>query len=276
MTDFTGTTGAITGAADGIGLGLARALGRRGMRVALLDIRAEAVTEAAAALSGDGIEATGIGCDISDPASVTAAADAVSELFAGSLNLVWANAGVGIGGHLGTAPQTGIDWVMAVNIAGTISTVRAFLPLVQAATGLKHVGFTASSNTLGHIGPGPFGVYAASKWATAGIAEAVAGEVKPQGIGTTIFCPGLLNTRIWDGARARPDRFGGPRHHPEEAGEVWRTQGMPVDWACEAAVDAIIAGRLYCAPVDRHTVDDFETRTASVRDGFVVWQDRPV
>lgn len=273
MIDFTGATCAITGAADGIGLGLARALGQRGARVALLDIRAEAAEAAAATLNAEGIAAEPFACDVSDAASVAAAAAAVAAHFGGSLNLVWANAGVGAGGTISSASLRAMEWVAAVNIWGTIHTMRAFLPLVRAAEGLRHVGFTASSNTLGHIPAGPLGVYAASKWAALGIAEAVAGEVAGEGIGATIFCPGLLDTRIWDGARARPERFGGAVHQPEEAGELWRTTGMPVAWACTEAIRAIDEGRLYACPVERRVRDDFEARVANVRAGIVVRQD---
>lgn len=226
MTDFTDATCAITGAADGIGLGLARAFGQRGARVALLDIRSEAAEEAA-------------------------------------------------GRFISSASLRAMEWVAAVNIWGTIRTVRAFLPLVRAADGLRHVGFTSSSNTFGHIPAGPFGVYAASKWAALGIAEAVAGEVAAEGVGTTIFCPGLLDTRIWDGARARPERFGGAVHPPEEMGELWRTTGMPVDWACAEAIRAIDEGRLYACPVEAHVAENFEARFADVRAGIVVRKATP-
>lgn len=271
MINLANATCAITGGADGIGLGLARALGRRGARVALLDIRAEAAEEAAAALKAEGIAADAFACDVSDATSVGAAASAVAAHFDGSLNLIWANAGVGAGGTISSASMRALEWVAAVNIWGMIHTVRAFLPLLRAAEGLRHIGFTASSNTLGHIPAGPLGIYAASKWAALGIAEAVVGEVASEGIGATIFCPGLLDTRIWDGARARPERFGGAVHQPEEAGELWRTTGMPVDWACAEAIRAIDEGRLYACPVDGHSLEDFETRVTNVRAGLVAF-----
>jgi NAD(P)-dependent dehydrogenase (short-subunit alcohol dehydrogenase family) len=263
---LNGTTAVITGGADGIGFGLASALAKRGVRVALLDIREDAARAAAETLPN----AIGIGCDVSDAASLAAAADAASEIL-GQVNQLWVNAGVGIRGTITTASQRGLDWVYAVNVQGAINTARAFLPIVAAAKGFKHIGFTASSNTLGRLGAGPLGAYAASKWANLGIAEAVAGEASAFGIGSTIFCPGLLNTRIWDGGRARPDRFGGAVLAPEEAGEMWRTQGMPTDWACEAAINAVEAGQAYCSPVDQHSLDDFEARVAAVRAGFVIY-----
>jgi NAD(P)-dependent dehydrogenase (short-subunit alcohol dehydrogenase family) len=269
MSKFQGVSCAITGGADGIGLGLARALGKRGARVALLDIRGDAVLEAAKTLTAEGIEAIGVACDITDRASIDAAAAEVAKAF-GGVGLVWANAGVGIQGHMTTVPAKHLDWVYAVNVKGTIDTMQAFWPYLLAAQGTRHIGFTGSSNTLGHIPDSPLGVYAASKWASVGIGESVSAQAKGLGMGATIFCPGLLDTRIWDGARARPPQFGGPAYQPEEAGEFWRTKGMSVEWACEAAIEAAEAGTFYCCPVDQHSLDDFEARVANMREGFLI------
>ena len=269
MSKFEGVCGAITGGADGIGLGLARALGKRGARVALLDIRSDAAQAAAETLRGEGIDAIGVACDVTERASIEAAAADVAKAF-GGVGLVWANAGVGLQGQLSGVRARNLDWVYAVNVKGMIDTVQTFWPLLLAAKGVRHVGFTGSSNTLGHIPNGLLSVYAASKWAVIGIAEGVAAEAKGLGMGATIFCPGLLDTRIWDGARARPERFGGPVHQPEAAGERWRTNGMSVEWACEAAIAAAEAGLLYCNAVDQHSLDDFEARVLNVREGFVI------
>ena len=269
MSKFDGINAAVTGGADGIGLGLARALGKRGARVALLDIRAEAAEAAAEALRGELIEAIGVGCDVTDRGSIETAAVEVAKAF-GSVGLLWANAGVGVQGQLTTVPLEHMDWVYAVNVKGMIDTVQSFWPYLLAAEGVRHLGFTGSSNTLGHIPDTPLGVYAASKWASIGVAESVSGQAIGLGMGATIFCPGLLDTRIWDGGRARPEKFGGPVYQPEEAGEFWRTQGMSVEWACEAAVKAAENGTLYCCPVDQHSLDDFEVRMVNVRKGFVI------
>lgn len=267
--DLNGSSAVITGGADGIGLGLARALARRGVAVALIDIRADAVASAAEALRAGGAAVHGFVADVSDAEIMNDAATRVRNAL-GQINQLWVNAGVGVAGNLSSASRRGIDWVYAVNVAGAINTVRSFLPHVAEADGVRHVGFTASSNTLGRIGPGSLGVYGASKWASLGVAEAVAGEAEALGVGSTIFCPGLLNTRIWDGARARPEKFGGPFSMPEETGEMWRTQGMSVDWACEEAIKAVERKQAYCSPVDQHSVEEFEARVAAVRAGFVV------
>jgi NAD(P)-dependent dehydrogenase (short-subunit alcohol dehydrogenase family) len=274
MNTFTGAVAAITGAADGIGLGLARSIGRRGGKVALLDIRGDAARDAAGLLEAEGIEAISVWCDVTERTSVNDAAKQVADHF-GGVNLAWMNAGVGASGHVYDADVGEIEWVNAVNVHGVVNTVRAFWPLVEQAEGLRHLAFTGSSIIFGQGVNYPHGIYASSKWASVGVAESLVGRAEQLGIGTTIFCAGLLNTRIWDAARARPGRFGGPAFQREQAGEFWRTHGMPVDWACEQAIDAVEAGRRYCSPVFQHVADEFDARNAMIRESFVVFPGAP-
>lgn len=261
----------ITGAADGIGLSLAQQFGRAGARLALLDIRADALEQAAAELRASGIEALAVAADVSDESSMTQAAATVAEKL-GTVQVLWINAGVGGGGRLTQAPLKTIDWVYSVNVMGAIRTARVFYPMLKSASGTRHIGFTASSNTLGHVTPDQSAVYTASKWAALGVAEALACEAIGDGMSATIFCPTMLNTRIWDSARARPDRFGGPVLQPEERGEPWRQNGMPVEWACQQALAAAERGELYCSPVFERNVAAFEQRVATVRASLIVYQ----
>jgi NAD(P)-dependent dehydrogenase (short-subunit alcohol dehydrogenase family) len=270
---FAGRVAVITGGADGIGKALGKAFAAAGMKVALLDIREDAVHEAAAELSASGGDVRGYACDVTLSQSIEAAVAAVKADL-GSIALLCANAGVGAaGGPIAAKPATA-DWVLSVNQKGVLDTLRAFRPLMDDESGPRHVLVTASSASLVSPAAARLALYGGSKHCTMGIAEAAAAELAEDGIATTILCPGLINTRIWDGARARPDHFGGPRLMPEETGEMWRQNGMDVDWVAECAVAAIDAGDRYCAPVDAHSVDDFEARVAAIRAGFHRWQDR--
>ncbi|MFN3217687.1 MAG: SDR family NAD(P)-dependent oxidoreductase [Acidimicrobiales bacterium] len=273
MMDLTGTTTVVTGGADGIGFGLASAFAKRGSKVAILDIRLGAAEDAVARLQASGHEAVAVECDIAEAGSVVAAASSV-EARLGPVNVLWCNAGVGGIGRLSEAQPDDLDWMYAVNVHGTLNTYRTFLPAVRAASGVRHVGFTGSSNTLGHIGPSQVGTYAATKWAVVGIAEAAAGELVDDGIGVTIFCPGLVNTNIWDAARARPDRFGGVNRMPDRVGDRWRTEGGSVEWAVDAALAAFDEGRLYANPVEEHSKRQFAARNDEVLAGFVTRPDQ--
>jgi NAD(P)-dependent dehydrogenase (short-subunit alcohol dehydrogenase family) len=270
---FRDRVAVITGGADGIGKALGRAFAAAGMKVALLDIRADAAKETAASLLANGYDVRGYACDVTLTESIEAAVDAVSADF-GSVALLCANAGVGAaGGPIAAKPATA-DWVLSVNQKGVLDTLRLFRPLMDDAAGPRHVMVTASSASLVSPVQSRLALYGGSKHCTMGIAEAAAAELAEDGIGTTILCPGLINTRIWDGARARPDHFGGARHLPEETGEMWRREGMSVDWVADCALAAIAVGDRYCAPVDAHSVDDFEARVRAIRAGFHRWQDR--
>jgi NAD(P)-dependent dehydrogenase (short-subunit alcohol dehydrogenase family) len=267
---FKDRVAVITGGADGIGKALGAGLAAAGMKVALLDIREEAAKEAAAEIGG---AARGYACDVTLKDSVEAAAVSVGADF-GAVSLLCANAGVGAAGGPFVAKDRTIEWVLSVNQKGVLDTLRVFRPLMRDGDGPRHVLVTASSASLVSPAAPRLALYAGSKHCTMGMAEAAAAELAEEGIGTTILCPGLINTRIWDGARARPEQFGGPRLMPEETGEMWRNQGMPVEWVIEEALAAIDRGDRYCAPVDAHSVDDFEARVTAIRSGFRRWQDR--
>ncbi len=263
---YRGRWAVVTGAGEGIGLALAQGLARLGMNIAVVDIRAEAAEAAAAELKAFGGETIAIACDVSDRASVAGLADRlVGEDILPSI--LWINAGVAVGaGVLDVSPRTA-EWVYGVNVLGAIWTAQAVVPLLLKAEGPRHVGITASTASITPM-RGSFTIYSASKQATAGIGEALAAELAPEGVGVTILCPGLVNTGIWDAARARPERFGGVRRLPDALGEHWRrAQGPEV--VVGPAMASIAAGGGWCVvPTEGDTGEQFEARHATISDGF--------
>lgn len=270
MSRFAGRVAAITGGADGIGAAYAYALARRGVHVAVLDVLEDKARETADAVTAAG-EVAGAGalavaCDVTDKGSLAAAQERVTAEL-GPVSLLIVNAGVGIGGGYIGASERAVDWLVSVNLIGTINTVRAFCPAMIEGTGARHVAFTASAAALVPLDP-PLAAYGASKKAMAGLAEGVRAELAPQGIGVTVIYPGLVNTRIWDAARARPEKFGGPRHQPEEAGEHWRKEGMSVDHVAARAIAAIEANEPHCVVPDASTRSRFKEMIAAIEAGF--------
>ncbi|MBF6332997.1 SDR family oxidoreductase [Nocardia transvalensis] len=134
-----GQVAVVTGAANGIGEALARAVSERGLRVVPADLEGERITEVAAGLDG---EAMAMPTDVSDAGQVQRLADAALDRF-GRIDLAVNNAGVGRGGpswQVGTE-----DWqrVLAVNLGGVVNGIRAFVPaMVEAGRG--HIVNTAS------------------------------------------------------------------------------------------------------------------------------------
>jgi NAD(P)-dependent dehydrogenase (short-subunit alcohol dehydrogenase family) len=242
--NLRGLSAAVTGGGDGIGRAVALQLARHGMNVAVLDIREDAARATADDCAREGVRTIALRCDVSINDEIVAAAERARAAL-GTIALVWANAGLGIAGGLTTASREALQWMLAVNVHGLIDTIRAFVPHMKQQTGWRRVAITGSMAGLVQVGDGGPSAYGATKYAGVGIAEALRAELTGDGIGVTLFCPGTVNTRIWDGARARPERFGGPRHAPEEAGARWRAAGMDVDAVAALAVDGLRAGEFY-------------------------------
>lgn len=254
----------VTGAGDGIGEMLARKLAAAGMRVGVQDIRADAAERVAAEI---GASAFPLVFDVSDRQSCLDAADVAARH--GSLNFLWINAGVGVGSPILTGKPNAIEWGFDVNVRGVVWTAQAFVPLMHAADGPKHVGVTASSASL-RSPDGDFPLYATTKHGTFAVGEALKGELSGQGIGTTILCPGLLNTKIWNGAKARPERYGGARHMDPSISKMWDEAKLPdVMWPEIARVIGQGGGYLVCSTDGGETKAAFEARAREISSSIV-------
>jgi NAD(P)-dependent dehydrogenase (short-subunit alcohol dehydrogenase family) len=264
LSAYRGKTAIVTGAGDGIGEMLARKLSDAGMRVGVQDIRAEAATRVAGEIGRDAFPLV---FDVSDRKACFAAAEETGAH--GPLNLLWINAGVGVGSSILAGKQNAIEWALDVNVRGVVWTAQAFVPLMQQAQGPRHVGVTASTAAL-RPPEGEFPLYATTKHATFAFAEALKGELAAQQINTTILCPGLLNTNIWDGAKARPERFGGVRHMDPSISKMWDEAKSPdVMWPEIARVIGQGGGYLVCSTDEGGTKAAFEKRAREISAGIV-------
>lgn len=208
MRELAGRAAFVTGGASGIGLALGRAFAEAGMNVMLADIEEAVLNEAVAGLRDLGAQVQGVVCDVADPASIAAAADAAFEAF-GRVHVVCNNAGVAGGGGIDNIALDTWRWVIDVNLMGVVYGVRAFLPHIRAHGEGGHIVNTASmAGFLSGLG---FGPYMASKFAVVGMSEGLAAQLRPFGIGVSVICPGFVRTRISRSARNRPDRYGRPR-----------------------------------------------------------------
>jgi NAD(P)-dependent dehydrogenase (short-subunit alcohol dehydrogenase family) len=182
----------ITGGASGIGLAALRAFRARGDSVVLADVNDAASREVVAEdLLGP---AHAIHCDLSRPDAPRQAVEAAIE-FAGSLDVVFANAGVLEAAPLADWSVERWDRTMAVNL-------RAPFFLAQAAAShlaeskISSIIFTASTGALrGHAG---MPAYAASKAALLNLVRALADELSPEGIRVNAICPGWIDTPFND------------------------------------------------------------------------------
>jgi NAD(P)-dependent dehydrogenase (short-subunit alcohol dehydrogenase family) len=206
MREFVGKAAFVTGGASGIGLALGRAFAEAGCKVMLADIEKTALDAALASLSGSGREIRGIVCDVADPASIDAAAQATFSAF-GNVHILCNNAGVTARGGIDHMALDNWRWVLDVNLIGVVNGVRSFLPHMRAHGAGGHIVNTESE--VGMINPAHgFHPYPASKFAVVGISEGLAVEAKPFDIGVSILCPGVVRTNIRESARNRPERYG--------------------------------------------------------------------
>ena len=203
MKDVSGKTAFITGAASGIGLGIARALTRAGAKVMLCDIEQEALDAAVEALKPSNSEVAGVKADVSLKAELQRAADATMERF-GAVNILVNNAGVGGGAPYGRWNDSLWEWTIGVNLMAVVWGVEIFGPLIEASGPPGHIVSTAS---IAGLLPMSSSAYSATKYAVVALSEALRAELAPRGIGVSVLCPGFVRTRIADSHRNLPDRY---------------------------------------------------------------------
>lgn len=245
MRDFAGHVAVITGGASGIGFAVARALGRRGMKLVLADIEKAALDRAVAELTQEGFEATGKVTDVGDRAAVEALADHAWERFGGA-HIVMHNAGVAVFGPLQTMTDHDWAWSLRVNLQGPINGVQAFLPRLLAQGQEGHMVFTASF--AGLVPNRDLGPYNVTKAAVVALAESVHKDLRGTGIGSSVLCPMRVETAIDQSYRNRPAELGGPsanRSYTEDELAQLQGRALAVEPVAELVVAAIERGDLY-------------------------------
>lgn len=244
MRDFAGRTAFVTGGANGIGLGLARALLAEGCKVAIADIREDSI--AAALKTLDNQDVIGVPLDVASRESFTRAADEV-EARLGPVSLLFNNAGINLFQTIDESSYDDWDWVMGVNLHGVINGVMTLVPRMKERKQRGHVVNTASMASF-LAGPQP-GIYNTTKFAVRGMSESLRYSLAPHGIGVSVLCPGLVKSHIYASDEVRPDELkGGAR--PVNAEMVDRLEqvhqfGMEPDVIAARVMDAIRANRFY-------------------------------
>jgi NAD(P)-dependent dehydrogenase (short-subunit alcohol dehydrogenase family) len=210
MKELAGKVAFVTGAANGIGLGISRALAKEGVDVAMADIEGDAIGRAARDVAALGVRTLALPLDVSDRAAVDDAARLVEAQF-GRVHICVNNAGISLdrGPAYEIAPPQW-DWLLGVNVFGAVNGVRAFLPLIRRHGEEGHIVNTASIAGL-QVHPAlRNGSYSMTKYAVVAFSEALEAELAGSKIGVSVLCPALVTTTLNASSRRRPDRFGGP------------------------------------------------------------------
>ncbi len=238
MKDVAGKTAFITGGANGIGLGIAKALVGAGANVVIADIRADSLAEARTALGADAHVETVV-LDVTDRPGFAAAADRAEARF-GNIHMLIGNAGIGIGGLVSDATYDDWDWGMGVNLGGVINGLVTFLPRIKKHGEGGQIVTTASKAALLPIPNAS--IYIAAKAAILGLSESIRLELEADNIGVSAFCPGPVQTSISRSGELRPEKYqanSGYRAFEQRLGE---RPNSPLWMTLEEVGERVLAG----------------------------------
>jgi NAD(P)-dependent dehydrogenase (short-subunit alcohol dehydrogenase family) len=203
MKELKDKVAVITGAASGIGRGIAERCVREGMKVVLADIDEANLAIAEAELKALGGTVLGVRTDVSKRNDVEQLARRALDAF-GQVHLLFNNAGVGAGGTPWEATWNDWEWVIGVNLWGVIHGVKIFTPLMLAQNTECHIINTSSA--AGLVVGGFSAPYSVTKHAVVALSESLYLTLEKQNslVKVSVLCPGLVRTNIADAERNRP------------------------------------------------------------------------
>jgi len=232
MKDVKGKTALITGGASGIGLGMCQVFLDAGMKVAIADIRQQALDRAMASLKAKPNTVLPVQLDVTDRQAWVRVADGV-ERELGPVQILCNNAGITIDGPMPQGTYSDWDFCLGVNLGGVINGVMTFMTRMIKRGLEAHIVNTSSMGGL-MAGAGS-GIYSTSKYAVVGLTEELRSDLAQYGIGVSVFCPGPTQTDLFGSSVAvRPASL-------SETGYVPRTVPKPDEMSGDivAAIHAI-------------------------------------
>ncbi len=245
---MTPRTALVTGCSTGIGHATALRLAASGWEV-YAGVRKQADHDALAAAGTGRLHPLLL--EITDPASVAAAAERIAAEAPGGLDALVNNAGVAYTGPLEFVPLDELRNQLEVNFVAQVAMIQAMAPALRARRG-RIVNVTS----IGGIVATPFfGPYAASKYALEAISDSLRVELRPWGIKTIAIEPGSIDTEIWNSGLEQFDRteermppeakdlYGKAIASLRRAAEETSARGIPADHAAAVIEKALVAQR---------------------------------
>jgi NAD(P)-dependent dehydrogenase (short-subunit alcohol dehydrogenase family) len=211
----------ITGGASGIGLGIAKACAKYGMKVLIVDMRPEALGEAMKYFKEKNLPAHPINLNITNREAYVKAADEAEKVF-GKIHVLVNNAGVGGSSEGPVEEATFKDWdySVSVNIGGVINGVVTILPRILKHGEGGHI--VSTSSTLGIAASGGSVCYCMTKFAVAGMMESLATDLQDKNVGVSVLLPGPVRTNLGQSSfENRPAQL-------RNEGETWPPKPPPM------------------------------------------------
>jgi NAD(P)-dependent dehydrogenase (short-subunit alcohol dehydrogenase family) len=278
MKDLAGKTAFVTGAASGIGLGIATALAQAGVKVMLCDIERGALDKAVAGLKATNADVDGVLADVSLKDQLQRAADETVARF-GKVHILVNNAGVGGGGSYPHWSEAAKSWTLGVNLISVIDGFAIFGPLIESHGEGGHIVSTAS---IAGLLSGSGSLYNVTKYGVVALSEGLRQELAPRGIGVSVLCPGFINTNIADSFSNVPARFETAIAPPPTEGRVVEAMAN-LRQRLAAGIDPLYVGELVREGIEEDwpyifTDAEFEPliemRFANIKAGFDRIRDR--
>jgi short-subunit dehydrogenase len=190
----------ITGGARGIGLAIARRLGRDGGQIVLTDLDTPELKRAQETLQQDGVRCSVFTLDVTETDAMPDFRQRLHDTV-GPVEILINNAGVVFGGPFLDVPLEKHLFTYRVNVDGLVAMTHTFLPDLISA-GESHLVNISSASALVGL---PWGsTYASSKWAVLGFTESIRQEMTEldhKHVGVTTVCPGYIDTGMFEGVR---------------------------------------------------------------------------
>jgi NAD(P)-dependent dehydrogenase (short-subunit alcohol dehydrogenase family) len=240
--DLKGKVAVGTGAASGIGRGMAEAFVAAGMKVVLADIEQVTLEETTRSMLATGADVHSVVTDVSKADQVESLAKRTLEKY-GAVHVLCNNAGISV--RSGPSWESSLDdwqWILGVNLMGVVHGIRSFLPIMIKQDTEAHIVNTASmagliANTV---------LYGTTKFAVVGLSEALflelqRGKFKPR---VSVLCPGFVDTNIINAHRNRPKDFADespPQGRVADAIREWFAEQLKQGMSPRAVGEEVLA-----------------------------------
>jgi len=224
MKDFKNKVAVITGAASGIGRGLANQSAKEGMKVVLADIEKDPLFKAEEELKNTGAKVISVLTDVSKEEDIKKLAQITLEEF-GEVHLLFNNAGVGTEGLIWENTIADWEWVLNVNLWGVIHGIRIFTPIMLKQDTDCYIVNTGSGFSLIHGS----GIYGVTKRGVLNLSEFLNIQLTrlKSKIKVAVIIPGIINTNIINSERNRPPTLqNDPIETNSDLAERWEQMRM--------------------------------------------------